>query len=178
MDNATKKTTMVAMCVAFCCVSAYISFPLPFTPGMVTAVTLAFGVTAFVLPPKETALAICIYLLLGCIGLPVFAGGTSGFGKLIGPTGGFYLAWPIVYFLVSALKGKVISFKRYAMMDIIIGIPLTYLGGLASMMLMMDLDFKAGLMMAVLPFIPGDVMKSLGAAFLGVKVNKMLVRQG
>ena len=178
MDNATKKITMVAMCVAFCCVSAYISFPLPFTPGMVTAVTLAFGVTAFVLPPKETALAICIYLLLGCIGLPVFAGGTSGFGKLIGPTGGFYLAWPIVYFLVSALKGKVISFKRYAMMDIIIGIPLTYLGGLASMMLMMDLDLKAGLMMAVLPFIPGDVMKSLGAAFLGVKVNKMLVRQG
>ena len=43
---------------------------------------------------------------------------------------------------------------------------------------MMDLDLKAGLMMAVLPFIPGDVMKSLGAAFLGVKVNKMLVRQG
>ena len=48
--DGTKKITMVAMCVAFCSVSAYISFPLPFTPGLVTAVTLAFGVTAFVLP--------------------------------------------------------------------------------------------------------------------------------
>ena len=76
--DGTKKITMVAMCVAFCSVSAYISFPLPFTPGLVTAVTLAFGVTAFVLPPKETALAICIYLALGAVGIPVLPGGTAG----------------------------------------------------------------------------------------------------
>ena len=176
--ESTKKITMVAMCVAFCCVSAYITFPLPFTPGMVTAVTLAFGVTALVLPPKETALAICIYLALGAIGIPVLPGGTAGLGRIFGPTGGFYLAWPVAYYLVSLLKGRSISFKRYAMMNIVIGIPLTYLGGLISMMMLMDVDLMAGLAMAVLPFIPGDVMKSLGAAFLGVKVNEMLDRQG
>jgi biotin transport system substrate-specific component len=176
--ESTKKITMVAMCVAFCCVSAYITFPLPFTPGMVTAVTLAFGVTALVLPPKETALAICLYLALGAIGIPVLPGGTAGLGRILGPTGGFYLAWPVAYYLVSLLKGRSISFKRYAMMNIVIGIPLTYLGGLISMMLLMDVDLMAGLAMAVLPFIPGDVMKSLGAAFLGVKVNEMLDRQG
>jgi biotin transport system substrate-specific component len=176
--ESTKKITMVAMCVAFCCVSAYITFPLPFTPGMVTAVTLAFGVTALVLPPKETALAICLYLALGAIGIPVLPGGTAGLGRILGPTGGFYLAWPVAYYLVSLLKGRSISFKRYAMMNIVIGIPLTYLGGLISMMMLMDVDLMAGLAMAVLPFIPGDVMKSLGAAFLGVKVNEMLDRQG
>jgi biotin transport system substrate-specific component len=176
--DGTKKITMVAMCVAFCCVSAYITFPLPFTPGMVTAVTLAFGVTALVLPPKETALAICLYLALGAIGIPVLPGGTAGLGRILGPTGGFYLAWPVAYYLVSLLKGRSISFKRYAMMNIVIGIPLTYLGGLISMMMLMDVDLMAGLAMAVLPFIPGDVMKSLGAAFLGVKVNEMLDRQG
>lgn len=176
--ESTKKITMVAMCVAFCCVSAYITFPLPFTPGMVTAVTLAFGVTALVLPPKETALAICLYLALGAIGIPVLPGGTAGLGRILGPTGGFYLAWPVAYYLVSLLKGKSISFKRYAMMNIVIGISLTYLGGLISMMMLMDVDLMAGLAMAVLPFIPGDVMKSLGAAFLGVKVNEMLDRQG
>jgi biotin transport system substrate-specific component len=176
--ESTKKITMVAMCVAFCCVSAYITFPLPFTPGMVTAVTLAFGVTALVLPPKETALAICLYLALGAIGIPVLPGGTAGLGRILGPTGGFYLAWPVAYYLVSLLKGRSISFKRYAVMNIVIGIPLTYLGGLISMMMLMDVDLMAGLAMAVLPFIPGDVMKSLGAAFLGVKVNEMLDRQG
>jgi len=176
--ESTKKITMVAMCVAFCCISAYITFPLPFTPGMVTAVTLAFGVTAFVLPPKETALAICLYLALGAIGIPVLPGGTAGLGRILGPTGGFYLAWPVAYYLVSLLKGRDISFKRYSLVGIIVGVPLLYAGGLTSMMLMMDIDLQAGLMMAVLPFIPGDIMKSLGAAFLGVKVNKMLAKQG
>ena len=176
--DGTKKITMVAMCVAFCSVSAYISFPLPFTPGLVTAVTLAFGVTAFVLPPKETALAICIYLALGAIGIPVLPGGTAGLGRILGPTGGFYLAWPVAYYLVSLLKGQDISFKRYALVNIIVGVPLLYAGGRTSMMLLMDIDLKAGLMMAVLPFIPGDVIKALGAAFLGVKINKMLSRQG
>ena len=174
--SSTRRLTTMAICVAFCCVAAYISFPLPFTPGMVTAVTLAFGVTAFVLSPKDTVIVILVYLLLGSIGLPVFAGGTSGFAKIIGPTGGFYIAWPLVYFLVSLLKGTEISFKRYAFIDIAVGIPLTYLGGLASMMLLMDLTLWQGLVMAVFPYLIGDVVKCLGAAFLGVKVNEMLAR--
>ena len=99
-------------------------------------------------------------------------------GRILGPTGGFYLAWPVAYYLVSLLKGRDISFKRYSLVGIIVGVPLLYAGGLASMMLLMDIDLQAGLMMAVLPFIPGDIMKSLGAAFLGVKVNKMLAKQG
>ena len=99
-------------------------------------------------------------------------------GRILGPTGGFYLAWPVAYYLVSLLKGQDMSFKRYALANIIVGVPLLYAGGLTSMMLLMDIDLKAGLMMAVLPFIPGDVIKALGAAFLGVKINKMLSRQG
>ncbi len=170
--------TKMAICVAFCCVSAYISFPLPFTPGMVTALTLPLAVPPFVLPPRQTFLVLAVYILLGSVGLPVFVGGTSGFGRLLGPTGGFIIAWLVVYPLVSALKGKKISFRRYAFVDILAGIPLTYLGGLISMMLVMDLSFWQAMMMAVFPFIPGDIMKCLMAAFLGVRVNRFLAAQG
>lgn len=168
--------TKMALCVAFCCVTAYISFPLPFTPGMVTALTLALGVTAFVLPPKQTFIALFIYVLLGCIGLPVFVGGTAGFGKLFGPTGGYIIAWLVVYPIISAVKGATPNFKRYALVDIVVGIPLTYVGGLISMMLVMDVSLGAALVMAVLPYIPGDIIKCLMAAFLGVKVNEALER--
>lgn len=169
--------TKMALCVAFCCVTAYISFPLPFTPGMVTALTLALGVTAFVLPPKQTFLALLTYVLLGCIGLPVFVGGTAGVGRLVGPTGGYIIAWLVVYPIISALKGDRPSFKRYALVDIVIGIPLTYVGGLISMMLVMDIGLKAAIVMAVLPYIPGDIIKCLMAAFLGVKVNQAIERR-
>ncbi len=169
-----RQMTKMALCLAFCCVSAFISFPLPFTPGLVTALTIALTVTALVLPPKLTFVTIAAYVFLGAIGLPVFPGGMGGLGRLLGPTGGFYFGWPFVCLLVSLLKGKVISFRRYAWVAVIVGVPLTYVGGLISMMLVMKVGLWQGLIMAVFPFIPGDIMKALLAAFIGVRVNKML----
>ena len=125
----TRELTKISMCIALCCVSAYISFPLPFTPGMVTALTLAMSLTAFILPPKRTFIVILVYLLLGVAGLPVFAGGASGLGKIIGPLGGFYLIWLIAFPLLSALKGSEINFKRYALVDVLVAVPITYVGG-------------------------------------------------
>ena len=171
---SARSMTKIALCVALLCVSAYLSFPLPFTPGMVTALTLALGVAAFVLTPHETFFAVAVYLLLGLCGLPVYAAGASGPGKLFGPVGGFMLVWLIVYPLVSALKGASPNFRRYALVDIVVGMPLTYLGGMASMILLMDITPWQAVMMAVVPFIPGDIIKCCAAAALGVHVNTML----
>ena len=90
---SARSMTKIALCVAFFCVTAYLSFPLPFTLSMVSALTLAMGLAAFVLTPKETFIAIAVYILIGLAGLPVFTGGTAGPGKLFGPTGGFILIW-------------------------------------------------------------------------------------
>lgn len=168
-----QELTKMALCLAFCCVTAFITFPLPFTPGMVTALTVALGVTALVLPPKLTFIVVASYVFLGAVGLPLFPGGIGGLGRLLGPTGGFYFGWPIVCLIESWLKGSQVSFRRYAL-ALLIGVPLTYVGGLISMMLVMQVDLWQGLVMAVFPFIPGDIMKALLAAFIGVRVNTML----
>lgn len=170
---SVQKMTKMALCVALCCVAAYISVPLPFTTAMITALTLAMNLTAFILKPRETFAVLCVYTLLGCIGLPVFVGGTSGVGKLFGPTGGFIIAFVIAYPIVSWLKGTGNSFKRFLLAAVFVGIPLTYVGGLTSMMLLMDVSLWQALVMAVFPFIPGDVLKAALAAFLGVKLNRV-----
>ena len=146
--------------------------PIPRMGGI--AVFLALGVAAFVLTPRETFFAVAVYLLLGLCGLPVYAAGASGPGKLFGPVGGFMLVWLVVYPLVSALKGASPNFRRYALVDIVVGMPLTYLGGMASMILLMDITPWQAVMMAVVPFIPGDIIKCCAAAALGVHVNTML----
>lgn len=169
-----QELTKMALCVAFCCVSAFISFPLPFTPGLVTALTVALTVTALVLPPKLTFIAIAAYVFLGAIGLPIFPGGVGGIGRILGPTGGFYIGWPFVCLLVSWLKGQNISFRHYALVSVLVGVPLTYVGGLISMMLVMQVNLWQGLTMAVFPFIPGDILKALLAAFIAMRVNKQL----
>ena len=165
--------TKMSMCVALCCVTAYISFPLPFTPGMVTALTFALSLTAYLLPPKQTFTVILIYILLGAVGLPVFAGG-SGLGRLLGPAGGFYFAWLVAYALLSRFKGEIPNLKRYFLANLLIAVPITYAGGLISMILLLDVNFFEAMTMAVLPFIPGDILKAFAAAILGVKLQKSL----
>ena len=118
---SVQKMTKMALCVALCCVAAYISVPLPFTTAMITALTLAMNLTAFILKPRETFAVLCVYTL------------------------------PAIF----------------------VGIPLTYVGGLTSMMLLMDVSLWQALVMAVFPFIPGDVLKAALAAFLGVKLNRV-----
>ena len=169
----TADLTKMAMCVALMCVTAFLAFPLPFTPGMVTALTIAMSLTAYILNPKQTFTVILIYLLLGGIGVPVFAGG-SGLAKLFGPVGGFYFAWLIAYPVLSAFKGDEINFKRYVFVNVFATMPITYIGGLISMMSVMDITFIQALMMAVIPYILGDVLKAAAAAFIAVKLNSRL----
>lgn len=168
---STIELSKMALCVALCCVTAFLAFPLPFTPGMVTALTIAMSLTAYILTPRQTFIVIFIYVLMGGVGLPVFAGG-SGLGKLLGPVGGFYFAWLVAYPVLSALKGTTPNFKRYLLANIFTTMPLSYVGGIISMILVMDINFLQAITMAVLPYIPGDILKVAAAAFVAVKLNK------
>lgn len=173
-----RNLTKMSICIALCCISAYISFPLPFTPGMVTAMTLVMNLAAFILTPKQTFLVLVGYVLLGAVGLPVYVGGTAGLGKLFGPTGGFIFAFVAAYPVVSFLKGETVSLRRYFLIAVCIGIPITYIGGVIGMMLILHIDLWQALVMAVFPFIPGDIMKAFAAAWIGVKINTILQKQG
>ena len=164
--------TKTAMCVALCCVTAHISFPLPFTPGYVTALTFAMSLAAYLLSPRQTFTVIFLYILMGAIGLPVFANG-EGLSRLVGPVGGFYFAWLVAYPLLCLAKGSP-NLKRYALTNILIAVPITYVGGLISMILLLDVNLWQALTMAVFPFVFGDVLKAVAAAVLGVKLQKIL----
>ena len=175
-SSNVRELTKMSMCIALCCVTAYISFPLPFTSAMVTALTFSLSLTAYLLTPRRTFTVIWIYILLGAVGLPVLGGGQS-LSRLIGPAGGFYFAWPFAFGLLSMFKGELPNFKRYALMNVLIAVPLTYIGGLISMLLMLDVNLWQALTMAVIPFIPGDILKAVAAAFVGVRLKKFLKEQ-
>lgn len=167
----TRELTKMALLVALLCVAAYIIIPLPFTPIMITATTLVFNLTAFLLPPKQTLIVCLVYTFLGAVGLPVFSGGMGGFGRLFGPTGGFIWAFVVTYPIVSYLKGPVPSFTRYSLVSILIGIPLTYIGGVAGMMFVLDMGLWPALVAGAFPFIPGDILKCVVAAYIATKIR-------
>ena len=164
----------MAMCVALISVGGYIAFPTPFSPVMVTATTLALGITALILPPRQTAAAILAWILLGAAGVPVFSGGQGGIGKLLGPSGGFFPGFFVGYTCVSYLKGKSYDWKRYLLVLLAVAFPATYILGIAYMMLTLHVELWQAMTMAMFSFIPGDIIKAVAAAFLGVRLNKVL----
>lgn len=169
-----RQVTKVAICTALICVASYITFPLPFTPAMVTAQTLVINIIALTLTPKEAFASMGIYTFMGLIGLPVFAGGASGIGKILGPSGGYYIAFWIAPVVMSLLKGKAISFKRYLGVTICVGIPIIYFLGTLFMSIYQKVGFGQVLVMSVLPFIVGDVIKCVAAAYVSVALNRAL----
>ena len=166
-----RRLTKMALLTALLCISAYISFPLPFSPAMVTALTLVATLTGLLLQPKDAFIVFVVYVLLGAVGLPVFVGGTAGLGKLLGPTGGFIFSWPIAYTLLSICKGKSQNFFSYAWRSIVITIPVVYFFGVIGFMLVTGTPLWAALTAAMFPYIPGDIVKCLVAAWLATKIK-------
>ena len=166
--------TKMALCVALLAVSAYISFPLPFTPAMVTALTIIVNLTAFILKPQETFLVLLAWMLLGAAGVPVFVGGTAGMGKLIGPTGGFIVSFLVAGWVMSKLRGDSNSFRKMILLGILVGMPIIYIGGCLSMYFVAHMSVWPTLVAAVFPFIFGDLVKVFIGAFLATRINALL----
>ena len=85
--------TLIALGAAL--IAALSPFTIPLGPIPITLQTLAIGLIASIYRPKEATLSVVIYLLLGAIGLPVFAGGHGGIASFYGPTAGFLLFFPL-----------------------------------------------------------------------------------
>ena len=100
MKLSTRRVAQLAVMVALLVIGAYVSIPLrpvpiTFQSAFVVLTSLLFGSTAYI--------AVLAYLLLGLVGLPIFAGGASGLVALSGPTGGFLAGFLIASIVVGAL---------------------------------------------------------------------------
>lgn len=163
---STAQITKIALMIAFISVSSYIVIPLPFTTASITGQTLAVNLVAMVLEPGEAFFTLACYWLLGLVGAPIFAGGTSGPGKMFGPTGGYYVGFVIAAVAIAILKGKKYNMVRYSLIAMFIGIPIIDGLGLIWMKFISEMTWKAAFVGAVLPFIPLDIVKCIAAALL------------
>ena len=171
--NKTAEMTKMALMVAMNCVSAYIIIPLPFSLSPIALQTLIVNLTGYVLNAKQAFMTMLVYLLVGLAGVPVFTGGTAGPGKLFGPTGGYIIGFLFTAVFLAATRGEKYNFKRYALLGCVVGIPLIYLFGFVQLKLVTGMPWDKAFMTGVLPFIPLDIVKCLGAAFLAGPIHRI-----
>lgn len=95
----TRSIVLVPIFVALIVVFSRISIPIGAVPF--TLQTLAVGLIASITPIYVSSAAVSLYLLLGALGLPVFAGGKGGIAVLFGPTGGYLLSFILMCYLIG-----------------------------------------------------------------------------
>lgn len=144
---------------------AQVRLPLPFTPVPITGQTFGVLLMGFALGARRGFLCLALYLLQGGMGLPFFAGGASGWGHLLGPTGGYLWGFVGAAALMGWLaeRGWDRSFLR-TLAGMGLGNLLIYLFGLPW--LAAFVGWERVWLQGLLPFLPGDALKALGAALL------------
>jgi len=145
--------------------------PVPFIQARITLQTMIVMLAGILLIPMDAFLSVFLYVILGLIGLPVFSGLTSGLPVLVGPTGGFIIAFPFAAFLISVFKRQK-SYARLFIINFLFGILLIYAVGAVSLSLFHEQSYLL-MLKAVLIFIPLDIIKIILAINIASKLKNV-----
>ena len=171
MKLSTKELIVCALFAAIIAILAQISIPLPFTTVPLTMLIFAVAVTGLILGPKLGAISVLIYLLLGGIGLPVFAQFSGGLGVLFGPTGGYLLGLPLMVYIVGFGKEKSSS-PVIIFLSLIIGLISVYITGTLMFAAITRNTIYQSILYCVAPFAFIDLIKLVLAYIIGSAVSK------
>ena len=152
---------------ALVAVCAHVALPLWFTPVPLTLQPFAVLLLGLLLSPRLAASTLAFYLAEGALGLPVFAPGpdmVGGMAHLFGPTGGYLLAYPAAAALISLLWRRSPRGFAWALASAAAGDLLILFCGAAWLAAMVHVPARTALPLAVVPFLPGEVLKVALAA--------------
>ena len=177
MNNTgkTRDTIFIALFAVLIAVCSWISIPtaIPFTMqifGVFFALNFLGG--------KNGTLCVLIYLLMGIIGIPVYANGTAGIGVIMGTTGGYMIGWifsGLIMWFFEAHIGKKIWAQFLSML---VGLLVCYVIGTAWFMVVYAhtagaVGLWAALCWCVFPFMIPDLAKLVLVLWFTKRLNKI-----
>jgi biotin transport system substrate-specific component len=138
----------------------------------VTGQTLGIMLAGLVLGAVRGGLAALVYVVLGAIGLPIFAGGTGGMGVISGPSGGFILAFPVAAFVIGLLVRRHMSGSVAFTASVLAGIGLIYLAGVPWLAWRLGISAEEAMLAGAVTFLPGDLIKAGLATYVALGVHR------
>ena len=162
-SSAVSDVILVVLASLATALAAQAEIRLPWTPVPISGQSFAMLLSGLVLGSRRAFLAQLLYLSYGAAGLPVFSGGAAGLVKFMGPTGGYLIAFPFAALVTGFLAERGWDRKPFTMFAaMLLGSTVIFALGLAQLSRFVPAE---GLLAAgLLPFIPGDLIKSALAA--------------
>ena len=161
---------------ALVAVCSHLALPLWFTPVPLTLQPFAVLLLGLLLSPRLAGTTLAVYLAEGALGLPVFTPGsalTGGLAHLLGPTGGYLMAYPVAATLISMLWRRGGRGFSLALASAAAGNLLILMSGALWIAALTHTPARTVLTLAVMPFLPGDALKVAAAAALASGFQRM-----
>ncbi|MGI5949426.1 biotin transporter BioY [Peptoniphilus sp.] len=177
MNIKTKDLTKMALFVALIAVGAFISIPIGPVPFSLQ--NFFVFMAGLLLTPVQAFLTVLVYVLLGLIGIPIFAGFTGGFQYVFSPTFGFLISFIIGAYVISKLAYKEEKFGKI-MAVLILAEVIFYAIALPYFYLIMKnvngnpMALNKIMSMAMIPFIIPDIAKAVVAALIAPRIRKSI----
>lgn len=170
---STRDITQIGMFAALTAIGAFISIPVG--PVPITLQSFFVLLSGIILGSKKAMFSQITYILLGLVGLPIFAGFTGGFQAILKPSFGFLIGYILTAYCVGKITEKDNSHKNI-LISVFIGTIVLYAVGMPYMyyilniMLAKNFTLMQIFNMGMFMFIPGDTIKAIIAVFVGKKL--------
>jgi biotin transport system substrate-specific component len=169
----TNQAAIVISASLFVAVCARVTIPLPFTPVPLTLQNFGVLAVGLLLGSRRGFAALALYLIEGVFGMPVFSPSPLGGGiaQLLGPTGGFLMAYPFVAFLAGRIYEKTSRRFGWAAFAALSAEVLLFAGGL-SWLAVLTHSFSLAIRYGLYWFVFAEVLKVMMAAALASQWNR------
>ncbi len=167
-----KRMVYAALMAALTAAGAYIAIPVG--PVPIVLQNLFIMLAGLLLGGRWGLISVAVYLLAGALGLPVFAGGTGGLGKFVGPTGGYLLGFAAAAYLIGIISEMGRGRVAIDVMAMVAGTLVIYAFGVSWLKLVTGISFSKALTVGMLPFLIGDALKIAAAIPIARALRPMM----
>jgi biotin transport system substrate-specific component len=171
-DLQLKRMVYAALMAALTAVGAYIAIPIG--PVPIVLQNLFVMLTGLLLGGRWGVISIGVYLVAGAVGLPVFAGGTGGVGKFVGPTGGYLLGYVPAVYLIGMISEKGRGRVIVDVLAMVAGSAIVYAFGVPWLKVITGMSLSKAMAVGMLPFLIGDIIKIAAAVPIARALRPMI----
>lgn len=172
MSTDLRSMVFASLFAALTAVGALIAIPIG--PVPIVLQNLFVMLMGLLLGPRWGLAGVGAYLLAGALGLPVFAGGTSGLARFAGPTGGYLVGYLPCVALIGWISMRGQGHRVIDALAMVCGTAALYVCGVSWLKLVTGLAWSKAFGLGVIPFIPGDIAKIIAATLLIKSLRQLM----
>ncbi len=169
-----RMTVYASLLASLIAAGAYLTIPIG--PVPIVLQNLFVFLSGLLLGPRWGLASVGVYLLAGALGLPVFAGGVGGIGRFVGPTGGYLVGFIPAVYIIGWIAEKLKTRVVFDVVAMILGSMVIYFFGIAWLKALTGMTLEKTLIVGMVPFIPGDILKIAAAVPIAKALRPIINR--